>query len=99
MADEACKDRRGAFRRSPLQLGTAVSQALSLVGVTEDRVAAWLGRPCGCKRRKRKLNELSDWAYTVLRGAPPTEAVAELDRMVAVKPPAASTTPSHPDRR
>lgn len=50
-------------------LGDAVHKALELVGVTEDRVARWLGHSCaGCKRRQEKLNELGWWAGRVLKG-------------------------------
>ncbi len=52
-------------RRSPLQVGTILSKALAVVGVTEERVTSIFGT-CGCKRRIMKLNELSDWAYSLL---------------------------------
>ncbi len=52
----------------PLGLGDRVEQALSLVGITEGRVSKWLGRPCGCSERKRKLNQLGAWASRVLLG-------------------------------
>lgn len=51
-------------------LGDAVARALALVGVTADRVTAWLGRPCGCKERRERLNQLTTWANrTLSRGA------------------------------
>jgi hypothetical protein len=43
-------------------LGDWVSAALSAVGVTPQRVARWLGRPCDCEERKAKLNALHAWA-------------------------------------
>jgi hypothetical protein len=49
-------------------LGDMVGAALATVGVTEDRVSKWLGRPCGCKRRKEKLNQLHLWARRVMTG-------------------------------
>lgn len=52
----------------PKGLGTLIESALSTVGVTEERVTKWLGRPCGCSERKRKLNALSDWALGLVRG-------------------------------
>lgn len=55
-------------RPRPLGLGDRVEQALSLVGITEERVSKWLGRPCGCNKRKRKLNQLGAWASRVLLG-------------------------------
>lgn len=42
-------------------LGDKVESALTSVGVTKDRVEKWLGRPCNCTERKRKLNNLGNW--------------------------------------
>ncbi|MFA5398631.1 MAG: hypothetical protein WC346_21635 [Methanogenium sp.] len=47
-------------------LGDNISFALSTVGITEDRVTNWLGRPCGCGRRREKLNQLDIWARDTL---------------------------------
>ena len=58
-------------RPSPLtmQLGDAIGEALSRVGITDDRVARWLGRECGgCRSRRDKLNALGSWASRVARG-------------------------------
>ncbi len=52
-------------------LGDAIQQALSSVGVTEERVSYWLGadsRGCGCSQRKEKLNALGSWAIRIIRG-------------------------------
>ena len=49
-------------------LGDRVGQALTLVGVTSERVESWLGRKCGCARRKQRLNELGAWAHRVIAG-------------------------------
>ena len=49
-------------------LGDAVSSALSLVGITEERVSSWLGAPCGCSERREKLNRIGAWAARVLLG-------------------------------
>lgn len=54
--------------KSEKLLGDAVKEALSLVGVTEERITAWLGVPCGCSERREKLNQLHRWAKRVLRG-------------------------------
>lgn len=48
-------------------IGTAVHDALAAVGVTEERVERWLGRCC-CAERRRKLDQLGNWAARVLRG-------------------------------
>lgn len=37
-----------------------------MVGITEDRVTNWLGRPCRCGRRREKLNQLDIWARDTL---------------------------------
>lgn len=39
-------------------LGDMVSAGLAAVGITPERVSKVLGRPCGCKDRAAKLNEL-----------------------------------------
>ena len=41
-----------------LGLGDYVAAGLSAVGITPERVSNALGRPCGCKERQAKLNEL-----------------------------------------
>ena len=46
--------------------GDRVEAALKLVGVTPEKVSAWLGRPCGCAERKNRLNKLGRWAGRVL---------------------------------
>lgn len=50
-----------ASQPKTVRLGDTLEAALAAVGVTKDRVAAWLGRPCGCKERQEKLNQLGDW--------------------------------------
>lgn len=49
-------------------LGDVVAQALSTIGVTEERVSQWIGRPCGCKERREKLNVIGQWAARVVSG-------------------------------
>ena len=49
-------------------LGDRVSAALALVGITEERVTKWIGRKCGCGERRRKLNQLGEWASKILSG-------------------------------
>jgi hypothetical protein len=39
-------------------LGDLVAAGLSAVGITPERVSAVTGRPCGCKERQAKLNDL-----------------------------------------
>ncbi len=50
------------------RLGDNVEAALKTVGITSERVSAWLGRPCGCPERKRRLNNLGAWAHRVVTG-------------------------------
>ena len=58
-------------------LGDFVKSALSAVGITEERVSNWLGAPCNCSERVEKLNQLGEWAKSVLKGEamePPFQA-------------------------
>jgi hypothetical protein len=50
------------------QLGDRIEKALALAGITEEKVTIWIGRPCGCKERKEKLNQLGNWAQRVVKG-------------------------------
>ena len=54
-------------------LGDAISSALSAIGITEERVSAWLGKPCGCGARKKKLNDLHAWFAGDRSAAPVVE--------------------------
>ncbi len=56
------------LRTNERELGDLVSSALSVVGITEERVSNILGRPCGCANRKKMLNRLSRWAKRVMKG-------------------------------
>lgn len=56
-------------------LGDSIEAALSVVGITSDRVEKWLGTLCNCEERKQKLNRLDLWARRVLRGK--TQAARE----------------------
>lgn len=48
-------------------LGDKIESLLSSVGIRAERVSRWLGYPCGCEERKRKLNSLDAWVRTYLR--------------------------------
>ena len=37
-------------------LGDKIEQLLAAVGITEGRVEAVIGRPCGCKKRRAAIN-------------------------------------------
>lgn len=69
--DERKQQRRTGSLKRLFHLGDAIEQMLSSVGVTEERVTSWLGRPCGCRARKQKLNDLSRWFHAKLRGEEP----------------------------
>jgi hypothetical protein len=56
-------------RARPVGIGDKVEQALTAVGITSERVSAWLGKPCNCKERREKLNQIGAWASRVLGGA------------------------------
>lgn len=47
-------------------LGTEIKNALTAIGVTEERVTSWLGAPCGCGERVMKLDRLTQWAVSKL---------------------------------
>ena len=49
-------------------LGDRVASALEIVGITPERLEKWLGRPCGCRERKERINQLGRWASRVLLG-------------------------------
>ena len=51
-----------------LGLGDIASFALAIVGITEDRVSAWIGEPCGCDQRREKLNRFGEWVRSVATG-------------------------------
>lgn len=47
-------------------LGDRVAAGLAAIGLTEERVASWLGS-CGCKKRRERLNRLG--RYVTARAA------------------------------
>ena len=47
-------------------LGDHVKNALEKVGISEEKVTKWLGRPCGCAKRRQKLNNLHLWIRQIL---------------------------------
>lgn len=47
-----------AYPRAKPGLGDMVKAGLSAIGITEERVSAVIGRPCGCSERAEKLNKL-----------------------------------------
>lgn len=50
------------------QLGDRIESALALLGITSNRVTSWYGKPCKCKERIQRLNQLESWAIRVLKG-------------------------------
>lgn len=70
------------YRESP-GLGDRIKQALSSVGITEERVSGWLGAPCNCDERVQKLNRLGDWASSILSGK---QAPAPFEQPAVVVP-------------
>ena len=47
-----------AYPRARPGLGDMVRAGLSAIGITEERVSAAIGRPCGCSERAEALNAL-----------------------------------------
>lgn len=43
-------------------LGTLIGNALKIFGIDDAVVTNWLGRPCGCEERRKKLDALTAWA-------------------------------------
>lgn len=52
-------------------LGDQAAKALSVVGITEERVSKLIGRPCGCKKRKQWLNDIGRRLFGI--GGTPSE--------------------------
>lgn len=50
-------------------LGDRVAAGLAAVGITKARVSRWMGRPCKCTERQRRLNELGQKAAAAIRKA------------------------------
>jgi hypothetical protein len=49
-------------------LGDVIERALTHVGITKELVSKWLGKPCQCEERQRRLNQLGWWAKRVIMG-------------------------------
>lgn len=62
------------IRLGVLPLGDYAAAALEAVGVTKERVSAWLGRPCKCPERQEKLNQWGAWLAQRFGGGDPTAA-------------------------
>lgn len=41
-----------------LGLGDIVAASLERIGITKERVSKWLGSPCHCSERQKRLNQL-----------------------------------------
>lgn len=52
---------------STFRLGDKIEAALTAVGITKSRVEKWLGQPCGCEERQRKMNQLSQWVQNATK--------------------------------
>lgn len=76
-------------------LGDLIEKALTKVGVTKERVEAYLGRPCGCTKRRDKLNQLSNWAYRLVFGGQSEEDAKKAieDKMTEDEKKSASISP------
>lgn len=62
-------------------VGDIVESVLSSVGITEKRVTNWLGRPCNCAKRKKKLNELGAWVSRTV-GLSKKQILEDFDAMM-----------------
>ena len=94
-----------ALKSAPLRVGTVIERGLRLVGITSERIEAYLGVKCGCKERRRKLNALSDLAWGILTlRVPLSEAVARFheltgEPMPEASPPEPPGSPGTPESR
>lgn len=59
-----------------MNIGDHLQSGLSAVGITPERVSRLLGRPCKCKERQRRLNELGQAAAAAIRRATGQEAAS-----------------------
>ena len=50
-----------------MNLGDHLERGLSAVGITKQRVSRLLGKPCKCKQRQQRLNELGQRAAEAVR--------------------------------
>lgn len=57
MRDEGV--RLAAIAAEEWRLGDQVESALSVIGITKDRVSKWWGAPCNCPARQMKINKFS----------------------------------------
>jgi len=73
--------------RTKRYLGDHVHSALKAVGITEERVSRWVGRPCGCARRRERLNQLHRWAEQRIKGLFKTSEEARKNLENLLEPP------------
>lgn len=62
-------------------IGDHMATILSAVGITKARVSRLLGRPCKCKERQRRLNELGRKAAAAIRKATGQERTADGEKL------------------
>ena len=66
-----------------LPLGDMVKKGLDMIGVSQQRVETWLGRPCnGCAERQRRLNRLGWWLEQIVKHGRVTEAKERFEGML-----------------
>lgn len=74
-----------------MRIGDMLERALTRVGITKERVEAYLGRPCRCRERQRKLNELGQWARGLITGkTQPAEAEERLNVILGDEQPSSN---------
>lgn len=66
--DKLIKEREKKSVPKIFRLGDNVETALKTMGITSEKVSAWLGRPCGCPERRERLNRLGAWAHRIITG-------------------------------
>ncbi len=71
----------------PPGLGDNLHSLLSAIGVTPARVEEWVGKPCGCKERREKLNAIGRW-FTSAAAAGRPAALGRLKAITGLGPDA-----------
>lgn len=63
-------------------LGDLIEEALSSVGITQERVSKWLGRRCNCDEYREKINRLAAWAVRTVKMKKTDHAEDYLNRII-----------------
>jgi hypothetical protein len=48
--------------------GDKIAKGLEFFGITKERYSRWLGAPCNCEERQKKINAVGEWVNNWLSG-------------------------------